>query len=210
VFYQILKKYGLSLDDLQTENELEVENIQYYGYGVMSFVLSLIEMAIKLTGKRIHSSDIQQLLDLGKTMLTTKVEIFSGVPSLLDNLSTRYSLMLITKGDIFHQQRKLKSSGLERYFSAVEYVSEKKSDVYQSILKRHQIDPTHFLMIGNSLRSDILPVLDLGGWAVHISGHLTWSHENDTLKDFPSEKFAVVEGIHEILSTVNGIERQGD
>ena len=141
VLLEILSGYGVVVDDPEEFDQLEVNNIKYYGYGVMSFVLSLIEVAIDLTDAKILPVDIQKLLDLGKDMLGADIEVFKGVRSLLETLSNKSSLMLITKGDLFHQQRKIQSSGLGEYFQAIEVVSDKTREVYREILDRPQIDP---------------------------------------------------------------------
>lgn len=199
VLLQILKEYRVNIDDLKQIDQLEVDNIQYYGYGAMSFVLSLIETAIELTEGRIQSGDIQQLLDHGKRMLSAEVEVFEGVETLLTSLSDRHNLMLITKGDLFHQQRKIKSSGLGGYFRTVEVVSEKSAEVYLDILERHHINPGKFVMVGNSLRSDIFPVLKLGGWGIHLTSHLTWSYEDDSTNQLDKARFLEAESIPQVL-----------
>jgi putative hydrolase of the HAD superfamily len=206
VFLQILADYNINQDALGRVDEFEVENIQYYGYGVMSFALSMIEMAIELTGEKIHPGDIRKLLNLAKTMLTAEVDVFAGVRQLLEEISKEYPLMLITKGDLFHQQRKLEASGLAGFFQAVEVVSDKTLEVYHEILERHQIDPHRFIMVGNSLRSDIVPVLKLGGWAVYLSDHLTWSHEDDPLAEINQDRYREVKEISRVLSAVEAIE----
>ena len=210
LFLQILTGYDLGESDLEQVDAFEVENLQYYGYGVMSFVLSLIEMAIQLTGESIHPKDIQKLLDLAKEMLSAEVELFDGVPQLLEFLSENYPLMMITKGDLFHQKRKLKSSGLTDFFQAVEVVSDKTPDVYRQIMECYRIDPNRFLMVGNSLRSDVIPVLKLGGWAVYLSGHLSWSHEDDPLDDFPQDHFLEVKSINQVLCALDKLGKQRD
>jgi putative hydrolase of the HAD superfamily len=205
----ILEKYDLGNVDSQQMDELEVENIQYYGYGVMSFVLSLIEQVIQVTNERIHPADILALLNSAKEMLSANVELYDGVHNILKEISTRYSLLLITKGDLFHQQRKIKASGLEDYFQAIEVVSEKDSQTYLDIFDHHQISVKKFLMIGNSLRSDILPILDLGGWAIHLARHVTWSHEDDPgLGVIPSQRYLEVESIDQILNALDQLERK--
>jgi putative hydrolase of the HAD superfamily len=206
VFLQILADYDINQDALDRVDEFEVENIQYYGYGVMSFVLSMVEMAIELTGERIHPGDIQKLLDLAKEMLTVEVEVFDGVRQLLEEISKEYPLMLITKGDLFHQQRKLEASGLADFFQAVEVVSDKTPEVYHKILERYQIDPHRFIMVGNSLRSDIIPVLKLGTWAIYLSDHLTWSHEDDPLAEISQDRYREVKEISQVLSAVEALE----
>jgi len=207
---EILSGYGVVIGDPEEFDQLEVNNIQYYGYGVMSFVLSLIEVAIDLTDAKIRPGDIQKLLDLGKEMLEADVEVFKGVRSLLETLSKRCSLMLITKGDLFHQQRKIQSSGLGEFFQKIEIVSDKTQGVYLEILDRHQIDPDQFVMIGNSMRSDIVPVLKLGGWAIHLKGHPSWSHENDFMSDEYQDRFQEVLGISRVHDALDTLEKRGD
>lgn len=209
LFLQILEKYDIDNFDLEMVDNLEVKNIQYYGYGVMSFVLSLIELAIRMTQNRIHAKDIHKLLDLAKDMLSVEMELYPGVRSLLETLSSSHRLMLITKGDLFHQQRKLAGSGLGDYFQSVEVVSEKNTEVYQEILDRHHVKPQRFLMVGNSLRSDILPILALGAKAIHLSEHLTWSHEDNPLKDLPKDHFIEVERIDQVLPAIEQFSRPG-
>ena len=206
VFLQILADYDINQDALDKVDEFEVENIQYYGYGVMSFALSMIEMAIELTGERIHPGDIRKLLNLAKAMLTAEVEVFDGVRQLLKEISKEYPLMLITKGDLFHQQRKLEASGLAEFFQAVEVVSDKTPEIYREILKRHQISPHRFIMVGNSLRSDVIPVLELGAWAIYLSDHLTWSHEDDPLAEISQDRYREVKEISQVLSAVESLE----
>jgi putative hydrolase of the HAD superfamily len=206
VFLQILADYNINQDALERVDEFEVENIQYYGYGVMSFALSMIELAIELTGERIHPGDIRKLLNLAKAMLTAEVEMFDGVRQLLEEISKKYPLMLITKGDLFHQQRKLEESGLAGFFQAVEVVSDKTPEVYREILERHKIDPQRFIMIGNSLRSDVIPVLKLGAWAIYLSDHLTWSHEDDPLAEISQDRYREVKEISQVLSAVEALE----
>lgn len=197
-FIKILEKYGLHQQEISQFDRYEVENIQYFGYGAMSFILSMIELAIELTEQRVHPGDIRQIIQLGKEMLTHPVILFPGVEELLASLSARIPLMLITKGDLFHQQRKFRESGLRAYFRALEVVSEKDRSVYQEILQRHGIQPERFLMIGNSLRSDILPVIELGGWALHLADHPTWSHEDDPLAEAIPQRCLEVEGIPQV------------
>jgi len=204
-FLQILQKYGLEETDIEKFDSFEVENIKYFGYGVMSFVLSMIEIAIELTEGMIHPRDIQQLIQLAKEMLTDEVEVFPGVQELLAYLSARFPLMLITKGDLLHQRRKFEASGLAQYFQSIEVVSDKSPAVYKEVLERYKIDPQNFLMIGNSLRSDILPVLDLGGWAVHLMDHTTWSHEDDPLKEIQQERFLEVNGITQVKEKLEAL-----
>jgi len=197
-FLEILTKYDLDAGDIKNFDQFEVENIQYFGYGVMSFVLSMIEIGIKLTDGKIAAADIQQLILLAKEMLSHEIEVFEGVSLLLERLSTNFPLMLITKGDLLHQQRKFAASGLAHYFRAVEVVSDKSAGVYEGILNRYNITPESFIMVGNSLRSDILPVLELGSWAVHLSSHTTWSFEKDPSYQLDQERYLKVDGISQV------------
>lgn len=169
----------LSADEIEARvNQTELANLDYYGYGVSSFTLSLIETAIDLTGGRIAGAELRGTIELAKRMLTEEIELFPAVRETLTTLAARWPLMLITKGDLLHQTSKLERSGLRDCFRFVEVVSHKTPEVYAAILARHEIAPDRFLMIGNSLRSDILPVVDVGGWAVHIPAALSWSHEH--------------------------------
>lgn len=160
--------------------QTEMRNLQHFGYGIKAFALSMIETAVELTEGRISGRDIQVMIDAARTMLTADVELLDGVPATLDVLAGSYELMVITKGDLRDQEVKIERSGLARYFRHVEIVSDKHRANYETLLERHAIAPDQFLMVGNSLRSDILPVLELGAHAVYIPYHLTWAHEAGT------------------------------
>jgi len=155
----------------------EMRNLELYGYGVKGFTLSAIETAIHLTKGKIRAEEIQQLIELGREMLSHPVELLDGVTETLSQLSGLHRLMLITKGDLRDQERKLEKSGLSRHFERIEIVSEKNEATYAGIFRRHEISAAQFLMVGNSLKSDILPVLALGGAGAHVPYHLTWAHE---------------------------------
>jgi putative hydrolase of the HAD superfamily len=168
--------------------ETETRNLRHYGYGIKAFTLSMIETALELTGDRLDGAGIRQVVNLGKAMLARPVEPLPGVAETLQVLAGCFDLMLITKGDLFDQQTKLAKSGLGRHFSRVEIVSEKDEATYAAILQRHGLSPSSFTMVGNSVRSDILPVLALGARAIHIPYHTTWAHERveaPTGTDFP-------------------------
>jgi putative hydrolase of the HAD superfamily len=180
-FRAILAEAGFSLaeDTIEsTVNHIEVENLPFFGYGISSFALSLIEAAVSLTNGQIAGRHIDAIVAVAKTMITSEVELFPGVKPTLAALSRRYPLVLITKGDLLHQRSKLARSGLERYFRYVEVVSHKTPEVYAAILERLGVKAERFLMVGNSLKSDILPVVQIGARAVHIPAALTWSHEH--------------------------------
>jgi putative hydrolase of the HAD superfamily len=142
------------------------------------------------------------LIQLAKEMLSHEVEVFDGVEDLLKYLSGTHPLMVITKGDLLHQQRKFAASGLAGHFRAIEVVSDKSPQVYQGILNRHGIDPDRFLMIGNSLRSDVLPLLEIGSWGMHLADHPTWSHEDDPHNELQQEKYLEAEDINHVLEVL--------
>jgi putative hydrolase of the HAD superfamily len=184
-------------------NRTELQNIKYYGYGVSSFVLSLIETAIHLTDGRIAGRDIAELLEVAKSMLTSEVELFEGARDALEALSADYPLALITKGDLLHQRSKLERSGLARHFRHIEVVSHKTPDVYRGILSRLGVESDRFLMVGNSPRSDVMPVLDLGGSAVHVPAALSWSHEEEELPSGLGSRCVVLKSLLELADAVS-------
>ena len=202
---------SLGVEEIEARlNETEMANLPYYGYGVSSFTLSLIETAIDLTDGRIAGADLRATIDLAKRMLTETVELFPGVPELLATLAATYPLMLITKGDLLHQTSKLDRSGLREYFRHVEVVSHKTRDVYVSILSRHGIAPDRFLMIGDSLRSDVLPVVEAGGWAVHVPAELSWSHEHADLPPHAEGRHFQVAALERVPDVIAMLERIED
>lgn len=163
-----------------TGNELydtEIENLQIFGYGAKAFTLSMVETALKLTNGQISGTDIRKIFELGKGMLQAPVRLLNGAAEVVATLSRSHELMIITKGDLLEQERKIARSGLAPHFTHAEIVRDKTIDTYRSIFAKHGISPRRFLMVGNSLRSDILPVVALGGHAAHIPYHITWEHE---------------------------------
>ena len=155
----------------------ELRNLQYFGYGIKGFTLSMIETAIELTDGQIQGREIQIIIDAAREMLQTPVQLLEHVREVISRLAAVYPLMLITKGDLFDQETKIAQSGLADYFTHIEILREKSEATYQTLFKKYQIDPQRFMMVGNSLKSDILPVLALGGRAVYIPYHITWMHE---------------------------------
>src|SRR5579859_16899 len=158
--------------------EMEMKNLSVYGYGVKSFTLSMLETAIELTEGKIPASDLEVILGWGKQMLLEPTKLLEGVEATLSELSRKYDLLLITKGDLFDQESKLARSGLGELFLGVEIVSEKDTDTYRGIFERRGIQPSEFVMVGNSLRSDVVPTVELGAQAVHIPYQVTWHHEH--------------------------------
>ncbi len=158
-------------------HDTEMRNLRSYGYGIKAFTLSMLETALELTEHRLDGRGLRQVLDLGRAMLAKPVEPLPGVAEVLHALAGAFDLMLITKGDLFDQETKLAKSGLGTHFSQVEIVSEKDEATYAAILQRHRLPTGSFTMVGNSVKSDILPVLALGARAIHIPYHTTWAHE---------------------------------
>jgi putative hydrolase of the HAD superfamily len=190
--------------------EVEMKNLGIYGYGVKAFTLSMIETAIQLTDKRIPAADIEVILGWGKRMLMEPTELLSGVEEALRELSLRYDLLLITKGDLFDQESKLARSRLADLFLGVEILSEKNVNSYRGVLKRRGIKPEEFVMVGNSLRSDVLPVLELGAHAVHIPYEVTWHHEEVPEESLPREGWQRLGSIQELGALLSAINLGND
>jgi putative hydrolase of the HAD superfamily len=185
---------------------VEMKNLAVYGYGVKAFTLSMIETAIQLTEGRIPAADLEVILGWGRRMLMEPTELLDGVEPAVRELSERYDLLLITKGDLFDQEGKLARSGLADLFLGVEVVSEKNAGAYRGILARRGIKADEFVMVGNSLRSDILPVLELGARAVHVPYHVTWHHEHVPEESLPREgwyRLESIAAIGEFLGSIN-------
>jgi putative hydrolase of the HAD superfamily len=155
-----------------------MRNLALFGYGVKSFALSSIETAIDLTEGNIPAAELRALVEMAKTMLAHPVELLEGVAETVAALAKDYTLIAITKGELQHQESKFHRSGLAAHFTALEVVAEKDASRYERILARHELAPARFLMVGNSLRSDILPVLELGGQAAYIPYPLLWDGEH--------------------------------
>ncbi|HXE72244.1 MAG TPA: SH3 domain-containing protein [Candidatus Nitrosotenuis sp.] len=180
-FRQLLSPYlpGPLLDSRL--HEAEARNLGIFGYGVKGFVLSMIETAIEVSQGQVTAREIQSLVDFGKEMLAHPVELLEGVRPALERLARGRRLLLITKGDLLHQESKLARSGLGELFAGVEIVSEKDPATYRRILRRHGVEDDDFLMVGNSVRSDVLPVLQIGASAVHVPYPITWALEEAEL-----------------------------
>ncbi len=188
--------------------ETETRNIPFYGYGIKSFGLSMIETAINLSDGMIQGGEIQKILDVIRNMVNTRVEVLPGVHETLKQLTGNFNLMLITKGDLLDQERKLEQSGLKEFFCVVEVVNTKDLSVYKQILKKKAILPEEFLMIGNSLRSDVLPVSALGAHGVLINHHFTWEHERLINADIGQHDYYEIEKITELPSLIESINKK--
>ncbi len=175
--------------------EAEQRNMEPFGYGIKAFTLSMIETAVAIGNGHISAAEVGQVVDFGRAMTQAPVRLLPHVAEVIPRLAMHYPLMLLTKGDPLDQQRKIRRSGLGRYFPIVEVVAEKDEETYVQLLARHRVEAARFLMVGNSLRSDILPVLALGGHAVYIPHALTWSHEHAPEPDSAQERYHRLEHI---------------
>ncbi len=186
--------------------EAEKKNLEFYGFGIKGFTLSMVETAIEVTGGKVPASVIENILAAGREMLRHPIIPLPDVRETLEQLSTSFDLVLITKGDLFDQERKLAQSGLGELFKAVEIVSDKSAQTYQRIFDRHGEGPARAVMVGNSLRSDIVPALDAGAWGVFIPHALTWAHEHaDSPIDHP--RFRQADRFNEIIDLIIHMER---
>ena len=165
------------IDVLDSLHAIERDNVAISGYGVKAFALSMVQAAVTSTRGAVPSSVIGRIVDHAHDMLMEPVELLDGVPETLAAVGRTHRLVLITKGDLVHQLRKVRTSGLEHHFEHIQVVLEKDVDTYRRVLAEWGIDPATFLMVGNSVRSDILPIVELGGHGVHVPYHVTWSHE---------------------------------
>lgn len=189
-----LSHQGLSQELFKTE----IANLELYGYGIKGYILSMIEAAMRISNKTISIEVVEKITEYGKELLQKPIELLDGVEETLQALNGKYKLVVATKGDLLDQRRKLHNSGLGHYFHHIEVMSDKKEKDYEDLLKRLEIKSEEFFMIGNSLKSDVLPVLNIGGHAVHIPFHTTWEYEKINHKvEHPN--FKALEKITEVL-----------
>lgn len=180
----------------------EMSNLALYGFGVKSFMLSMIETALRISERTINLEVIEKIVGFGKELLDKPIELLDGVTDVLNALHGKYQLVVATKGDLLDQERKLEKSRLGRYFHHIEIMSDKKESDYEKLLKHLDIEAESFLMIGNSIKSDVLPVLNIGGFAIHIPFHTTWAHEHVD-HEVSHKGFVKVENISEVLSLLS-------
>jgi putative hydrolase of the HAD superfamily len=206
-FREAEQEAGLLLSHYETPNKIdqelfrmEIKNLPTYGYGVKGFVLSMIELALELSNGSVSNAVIAKILTIGKNMINKPIELLDGVEEVLKTLSKDYKLIVATKGDLLDQERKLEKSGLIDYLHHIEVLSEKQAINYTKLLNRLDIKPSEFLMIGNSLKSDILPLINIGSEAIHVPFHTTWQHEKVTKKETNGVAYKTVENLTEILN----------
>ncbi|GAA4854597.1 HAD family hydrolase [Luteimonas vadosa] len=208
-FERIVGGY-VALEESRVRDRLyavEKGNLAVFGYGVKGMALSMLEAAIAITSQRISAADLHRILALAKDMLRHPVELLPGVREAVEAVADQHPVVLITKGDLFHQEAKVRESGLADLFRRIEIVSEKDAPTYARVLAEFDVDPVQFAMVGNSLRSDIAPVLALGGWGVHVPYHTTWAHEREVEMDFAAERLVSVGSAAGIPSAIEGIVR---
>ncbi len=172
---------------------IEKRNLALFGYGVKGMTLSMIEAAVAITDARISAQDLHRIVELGKSLLQHPVDLLPGIREAVETIAADHDIVLITKGDLFHQEDKVRKSGLTDLFRRIEIVSEKDTATYTRLFAEFDLPPEHFAMIGNSLRSDIVPVLELGGCGVHMPYHVTWTHETETAPPSALERLRTVD-----------------
>ena len=210
IFYDAQKKINkiLKINNDNFNRELfkiEKQNLEYYGYGIKGFILSIIETSLKISSKKLDNKIIKEILDLGKKMLSKKVKVLPNVKTTLEGLSKNYNLVLITKGDLLDQEKKINSSKISKYFNYIEIVSQKNEKTYMKILEKYNLKPKNFLMVGNSLKSDVLPVTKIGGMGFYIPFKLTWELEK-VEDDQISTNYVELENISEIPTRLKSLE----
>ena len=204
-FLEVEKKFGDLLEDFiprhnasQELYKTEMQNLPLYGYGVKGFMLCMIETVIRVTSHAASPQVIQKVIQYGQELLNKPIDLLDGVEDVLTALSDNYRLVIATKGDLLDQERKLEKSGLTKYFHHIEIMSEKQPKDYMKLIKHLDCQPDEFLMLGNSIKSDCLPVLELGGHAVHIPYHTTWAHEKVD-QSLVHPRFVQIKTIRDIL-----------
>ncbi|HNV77931.1 MAG TPA: HAD family hydrolase [Thermomonas sp.] len=201
-FERIVAGY-VDLDDVAGRlYAVEKRNLALFGYGVKGMVLSMVEAAVEITGERISAGDLHRIVGLGKALLGHPVELLDGVREAVQAIAATHPVVLITKGDLFHQEAKVRDSGMADLFRRIEIVSEKDPATYARLFEEFGIAPGRFLMVGNSLRSDIAPVIELGGWGVHVPYHTTWAHEADARLLHGGERMRTIAAIADLPQAV--------
>lgn len=203
-FCELLSDYGNPEALGNSLNQTQVRNLSGFGYGSKTFTLSMIETAIDISRGQVGTDTIQQIIEMGKEMNQQPVRLIDGVEDVLGQLCDRFKLMLITKGDLIEQERKIHTSGLRNYFSCVEVVSEKDETAYVSCLDHHGVDRDEFLMVGNSVKSDVLPVINIGAQAIHIPFRTTWCHEQVCYSEIEGKEFMTLSHASELLPVLLG------
>ena len=197
-FLSLMQSYGVEVDVHNHLYDTEKRNLTRFGYGVKSFTISMIESGHYLTDGALRSEDTLQIVQWGKELMNHPLKLLTGVKETLKILEERFCILIITKGDLFHQQQKIADSGLGVHADGVEILQEKDSDAYRLLLSKRGIAPESFLMVGNSLRSDVLPVVNIGGHAIHIPHEVTWQYENEFKEAKFKDGYSVLNSITDV------------
>ena len=200
VFAELLSKYETKNKIDQELFKTEIKNLAIYGYGIKGFVLSMIECALELSDHKLPKETIEKIINIGKEMLEKPIELISGVEEVLKNLQGKFKLIVATKGDLLDQERKLEKSNLLKYFHHIEIMSKKNEKDYLKLVNHLDIKPSELLMIGNSLKSDILPLLNIGATAIHVPFHTTWIHEEVSLEEQQKLDYITLRKIKELIA----------
>jgi len=202
-------QFAKLLTAYETENKIEqelfkteIKNLELYGYGVKGFMLSMVECALDISNNNLNPTLLNDILNIGKEMLEKPIELLAGVEPVLKALQGKFKLIVATKGDLLDQERKLEKSGLMQYFHHIEVMSDKKETDYKKLLSHLDIEASELLMIGNSLKSDILPLVAIGASAIHVPFHTTWAHEEVSVIEQSTTAYKTVASITEILTFV--------
>jgi putative hydrolase of the HAD superfamily len=193
-FAALLKDYADSDHLAERLNEAERRNVRHYGFGIKGFTLSMIETAIEVTDERVPATILHKILEAGREMLSHPLELLPGAREVIEGLRGRYRILLVTKGDLFDQERKVAQSGLAEMFDAVEIVSDKVPEVYERVFSQHGTGAGQGMMVGNSLKSDVIPAIEAGAWGIHIPHDLTWVFEAAE-KPSRAERFREIESL---------------
>ena len=203
------ERFATLLESYETKNKVdqelfkkEMQNLPVYGYGIKGFMLSMIELALELSNGKVSSKVLQEILLMGKEMIAHPVELLPHIKEVLEKLSKKYRLIVLTKGDLLDQERKLEASGLSEYFHHVEVMSDKTPEKYKHLLDHLQIKTSEFLMVGNSLKSDVLPLIEIGAQAIHIPFHTTWAHEEVSKESAEEADFLTLSDAKELLEVL--------
>ena len=199
-FAELLSKYETKNKIDQELFKTEIRNLSQYGYGVKGFILSMIECALEISNYQVQQKTIEAILNIGKNMLEKPIELLDGIEDVLKNLQGRYKLILATKGDLLDQERKLEKSNLLKYFHHIEVMSDKKEKDYLKLIQHLDIEPSQFLMIGNSLKSDVLPLIKIGAAAIHVPFHTTWMYEEVSEQVSAKATYKTVSNIKDVIA----------
>ena len=201
-FVDLVTAYGVKGNIASALFKTEIANLELYGYGIKAFMLSLVECAIELTDGAVRAQTVSRIIGIGKSMMERPIELLEDVKFVLQCLAPHYRLIVATKGDLLDQERKMRNSSISDYFHHIEVMSDKKELHYVQLLKHLDIAPEEFLMIGNSLKSDIIPPLELGAWGIYVPFHTTWAHE-EVDEEPDSERYFQVKRLRDVLNILS-------